>query len=94
MRAWEFREDLLTILRQHVQALPDHRREYLDYEGPISGDRGYVRRVAEGTCELLRETPTEWVVRLQSEVIAGELRIVRNTPEDQSWEADLSLQSS
>lgn len=30
--------------------LPDHRRQYLDYEGPISWNRGEVRRVAAGTC--------------------------------------------
>jgi hypothetical protein len=28
--------------------LADHRRAYLDYEGPISGDRGFVRRVTSG----------------------------------------------
>jgi hypothetical protein len=28
---------------------PDHRRAYLDYEGPISGDRGVVARRAAGT---------------------------------------------
>jgi hypothetical protein len=29
--------------------LNDHRRVYLDYEGEISGGRGVVKRVAEGT---------------------------------------------
>jgi hypothetical protein len=29
-------------------ALPDHRREYLAYEGEVSGNRGRVRRLAEG----------------------------------------------
>lgn len=32
--------------------LPDHRRQYLEYEGPVSGGRGEVRRVATGTIEL------------------------------------------
>jgi hypothetical protein len=31
--------------------LGEHRREYLTYEGPVSGNRGQVRRVAEGTFE-------------------------------------------
>jgi hypothetical protein len=30
----------------------DHRREYLDYEGPVSGNRGEVRRVAKGDCTI------------------------------------------
>jgi len=32
-----------------VERIADHRQEYLEYEGPISGDRGEVRRVAGGT---------------------------------------------
>jgi hypothetical protein len=32
--------------------LADHRRAYLTYEGPVSGGRGAVTRVAEGTCEV------------------------------------------
>jgi hypothetical protein len=33
------------------EPIADHRLLYLDYEGPISGDRGSVRRVAAGTVE-------------------------------------------
>ena len=33
--------------------LPPHRRIYLTYEGPISGDRGEVRRVAEGAYRVV-----------------------------------------
>src|SRR6185436_5473214 len=45
---------------QYVPATPlaEHRRDYLDYEGPVSNNRGSVRRVADGTCRvetLLRE---------------------------------------
>jgi hypothetical protein len=32
-----------------LDRLPDHRRVYLDYEGPISGGRGEVVRVEAGT---------------------------------------------
>ena len=37
--------------------LPPHRRRYLDYEGPISGDRGRVRRIAQGQAEILTDSP-------------------------------------
>jgi hypothetical protein len=30
----------------------DHRRDYLEYEGPVSGNRGQVRRVEAGTCTV------------------------------------------
>lgn len=35
-----------------INRLPDHRPLYLDYEGPISGNRGHVRRVASGACRV------------------------------------------
>ena len=35
-----------------LESLGDHRVEYLTYEGPVSGNRGSVRRVASGTYNL------------------------------------------
>jgi hypothetical protein len=32
--------------------LGEHRRDYLDYEGPVSNNRGTVKRIAAGACEL------------------------------------------
>jgi len=32
-----------------VVKLADHRRAYLDFEGPVAGNRGTVARVASGT---------------------------------------------
>jgi hypothetical protein len=37
----------------HVEHLPDHRPEYLDYEGPVAGNRGRVRRLARGVVTAL-----------------------------------------
>ena len=38
--------------RVRITRLPDHRREYLTYEGPVSGDRGRVSRVEAGTYQM------------------------------------------
>ncbi|MEM1011424.1 MAG: hypothetical protein AAGI46_04295 [Planctomycetota bacterium] len=35
-----------------IERLPDHRRRYLNYEGPISDGRGDVRRVESGVAVL------------------------------------------
>lgn len=43
------------VRRFAAEAMPDHRREYLEYEGPISGGRGMVSRVAAGSAD--------WVMR-------------------------------
>jgi len=58
---------LLTwqLLREPVnrESLPiparrigDHRKAYLDYEGPITGNRGTVRRVDSGSVEIIDNT--------------------------------------
>lgn len=39
--------------------LPPHRSIYLDYEGPVSGDRGTVRRVLAGTYRPVPAPPGE-----------------------------------
>jgi len=49
-----------------AQNLGDHRRIYLTYEGPIAGDRGHVRRVASGACNVVREG-NGWAVAFFSE---------------------------
>jgi len=35
-----------------AKRLRDHRRLYLDYTGPIPGQRGYVARVDHGLCSI------------------------------------------
>jgi hypothetical protein len=55
--------------------LPDHRLAYLDYEGPVSGDRGHVKRIDRGEYEILDQSP-EWLrVRLAGSVADGEVRL-------------------
>jgi hypothetical protein len=54
--------------------IADHRRHYLTFEGPVSGDRGSVRRVEEGTAQILSQGPA-WLVRLQGKLIAGDFLI-------------------
>ena len=48
-----------------VERLPDHRRVYLDYEGPISGDRGEVCQVARGSYEVVSWDDKQVELRIQ-----------------------------
>ena len=62
-----------------ARRLPDHRAAYLDYEGPISGGRGSVRRVDDGVYE-----PIEWEsgrvrVRLEGGQLVGEVLLSLRT---------------
>lgn len=44
--------------------LPDHRAHYLAYEGPVSGNRGSVARVAGGRVEWLEASDSLYRFRL------------------------------
>jgi hypothetical protein len=46
------RLDLLDSAAFVAEAIPDHRREYLAYEGAVAGGRGRVVRAAEGRSVL------------------------------------------
>ena len=45
--------------------IADHRLEYLDYEGPISGGRGSVTRADRGEYDVLGEADGALRVRLR-----------------------------
>src|SRR6188768_807681 len=45
---WAIPERPRAGLKMAATRLPDHRLSYLDYEGPISGNRGEVTRVDAG----------------------------------------------
>ena len=62
-------------------ALPDHRKEYLDYEGPVSQDRGSVARIDRGNFELLESAPGRVIVRLYGDRLAGEARLLQLSSE-------------
>lgn len=63
-----------------AEALADHRLAYLDYEGPVSGDRGVVKRWDGGEYELIDEDESRIRIALSGERIRGnaELRRVEN----------------
>ena len=60
-----------------AEPLTDHRLMYLDYEGPVSGDRGTVRRWDVGTFEWRTNRPDECEVVLQGTIWRGLVRLFR-----------------
>lgn len=54
-----------------AEPLADHRIAYLDYEGPVSGNRGEVRRWDAGTYEVVSETAAELAVTLRGSKVRG-----------------------
>jgi hypothetical protein len=51
--------------------LPDHRLTYLDYEGPISGNRGTVTRIDRGDYRQIKASDFLIAVQLSGEILDG-----------------------
>lgn len=60
-----------------AQKLPDHRRAYLDYEGPVSGNRGMVSRYEAGTYDTVSEDEDRLVISIAGQHLHGQLIIAR-----------------
>lgn len=54
-----------------AETLADHRLDYLNYEGPVSGGRGEVKRWDCGEYETIESTPMRVAVRLAGERLRG-----------------------
>ncbi|MHC4102453.1 MAG: hypothetical protein ACYSW1_16415 [Planctomycetota bacterium] len=83
-------DDLPAGQRIEAVRLADHRPAYLAYEGPVSGDRGTVKRLARGTAAVLDEGPDGCRVEVCWESPPGrpqpqQLRLTRPGPESAVW---------
>jgi hypothetical protein len=76
-----------------VERLPDHRRDFLTFEGKLTGNRGEVRRVEEGTCRIERDGEDRWTIRLhpQSKDKTLLLRIEKHS--EGSWQCSPTIAS-
>lgn len=63
--------------------LPDHRREYLQYEGPISRGRGQVRRIDQGSVEVVQAGADRLVLQFAGTLLAGQYVLDRR--QDGNW---------
>lgn len=71
-----------TSLDLIAEALPDHRLVYLEYEGPVSGDRGEVNRWDRGTFTLLERSEDQLVALLTGEELAGRITLKKQDSEN------------
>lgn len=64
--------------------LGEHRRDYLEIEGSLRGDRGSVVRVAAGDYASERESCDEWRITLSGDAIAGRV-VLRRSVTPAQW---------
>jgi hypothetical protein len=58
------RVDQLTGGTATAERLPDHRPAYLEYEGPVAGNRGKVRRLAKGLVVRWERGSDSWRIEV------------------------------
>ncbi len=66
-RTWRLLDDPAGPGPWRAEPIADHRLHYLDYEGPVSGNRGHVTRWDRGTWIWLTATES-----LTSGLISGQ----------------------
>lgn len=69
-----------------AQPLPDHRLLYLEYEGPVSRDRGTVAAFDRGTFEWISNGPERLEVVLKGDRLNCSARLVGNSDGVCQWE--------
>jgi hypothetical protein len=68
-----------------AEQLGHHRLAYLEYEGPVSGNRGRVHRVDSGTFIGGPKSPKEWRLQLNGQDLRGDIALQSDDAECKSW---------
>jgi hypothetical protein len=85
LKTWLLAEPPAMGMKQPAEILPDHRLAYLDYEGPISDDRGAVTRWDRGTYRLIEQTSASMIVELLGEKMRGRAILESATENPPCW---------
>lgn len=84
LATWQLADQPSGAVGESIEArsIGDHRTRYLDYEGPIGGDRGQVTIYDRGTYRCLDRSADRWRLELAGAVLAGSFELVRSTSDD------------
>ena len=83
LRTWSIAKFPVTGEVSPAEELPIHRLAYLDYEGPVSNNRGEVSRVDSGTYEIQSSTEDGLTILLQGQTYHGTVQLTREN--EKSW---------
>jgi hypothetical protein len=92
LRTWRLAAPPVLGQSCAAQRLPDHRLVYLDYEGPVSGHRGQVRRWERGSYDWLRDSAENLSVRLVGERLRGVMKLTQHSGEE--WIAEFLTETA
>jgi DNA polymerase Ligase (LigD) len=83
LQTWRLQAPPAPGPAREVERSPDHRKLYLDYQGPVGGGRGQVARWDQGTFTWQAREEGLVVVSLAGQRLRGLLRL-EQLP-DTSW---------
>jgi hypothetical protein len=55
----------------------NHRKHYLDYEGPVSGGRGEVAQFDRGHYQAIERDDDRWLIEFDGAVLSGRFALTR-----------------
>jgi hypothetical protein len=90
LRTWRLPSPLATCAID-AKELPDHRLAYLDYEGPVSGNRGTVQRFDAGSYQIAAQTNDRLELILDGGSLRGHLLLERTAGPD--WRLTWTVES-
>ncbi len=94
LRTWALSEEPQIGREIAASQLADHRLAYLDYEGPISGNRGGVTQWDAGEYEFLSSSADEIKLRLRGRRLEGTIALSQQSGTDQRWRFSFSTCAS
>ena len=86
LRTWALSQAPEPGTEQSARALGDHRIAYLDYEGPVSGDRGTVSQWDAGQCVWLLQSEHEIEVALTGRRLVTQVRLLHLSTTGDEWQ--------
>ncbi len=85
LRTWALAHPPAANTAIAAEQLSDHRLDYLDYEGPVSGDRGVVTRWDAGEYVMVEESPQRIIATLCGAKLHGRLELKEVEPGSVNW---------
>lgn len=85
LRTWALAQAPDAVPEQLAEALNDHRLAYLDYEGPISRERGSVTRWDRGVYEWIEQSQHELHVEFRGAKLVGRAKLARSAEQPDRW---------
>ena len=84
LRGWRLAEPPRPGKAIAAEPSSAHRLHYLDYEGPVSGGRGIVRRWCAGSFEIIDESPDK--IEIACQTIDGPMPMSIRQLADGGWQ--------